>query len=236
MKVICERCGQIFSYEKQNGVCDKCNFYMQKPIPAPEQESAVQKKLHISKFHMIACVILLILIIVAPCVTVFLTQKEVEYRKQLKEVGSIESLIFQMNEDIQINETALRITECRIVEEWQEFAPEGFYIVSVTYDTENMEWSFGFDTEVYMKLPSNEYIEPVHEYRLAEEVGCDMESFSDIYGVTTEMQEATGKFMFLVPDTVEQAKLAVYYIPSTGDNKTSILEAVYEVELDWRVS
>ena len=230
MKVKCPRCGKVFSYEERNGICDQCNFYMSKPIPAPETQ--LQKDWKFMKIQKIGCAILIGLMILVPLIAIPNTNKLINQRLQERKIGVLQPQTADMQETVKIGEEKIQITTCAQMDEWQKYAPEGFSIVLVTYQAQDLpDSSFSYDTSVYIELPSGEYIEPVNSYRLAEEIGEARECLVESCHIVDGVNEKSGSFAFLVPVDTKQAMLALYYRPEKSG--TRVLETIYQIAINW---
>uniref|UniRef100_UPI004056819D hypothetical protein n=1 Tax=Acetatifactor sp. TaxID=1872090 RepID=UPI004056819D len=192
----------------------------------------MEKHWNFTKAQRISCVIILVLMILVPCISIYITQEIVRQQQEKKEVGLIQPTSVQMGQDILIEEATLRITSCKEMKEWKEDAPAGFSLLLVSYESNGTGVGLiGFDTDVYFKLPTNEYIEPLSEYRVADELEIDREELVEIYGMSDEIRDDTKSFVFLVPNSVEQGALEIYYIPQIGNNE--VLDSIYEIAMEW---
>ncbi|MCM1210314.1 MAG: hypothetical protein NC318_01800 [Blautia sp.] len=189
----------------------------------------------ITEKQKIACTVLVGIMVIVFVVSVFRTRNQVAINTALREVGTIEADNAAMQEDIFITGGSLQILECGIVEEWKEQLPKGYEMISIEYEAE--EGVRGYYTDVYLKLPQMAYVEPIREYRLSAELGIDSDILIEKYGICAELKEGNGRLLFLVPEEIQKAGLAIYsYVESDmekRDNSTKILQAVYEIPVDW---
>lgn len=233
MKVQCPRCGKQFQYEERNGICSQCNYYMPTPIMAPETD--FQKKWKFTKAQTISCSILLLLMLLVPCIAIPYTNSCVKERTSIRRTGILTPQSIHTNDFFTVNGEKIRISGCKEMKEWKAYAPDGFSILLVSYETEEYTSDIsGYDFKVYLKLPEGEYIEPIMCNSLSEEVGISENILSSSYNIVSEFEELGGSFAFLVPDSISTADFSLYYIPERSG--TRVLDSVYQFAINWEDS
>lgn len=244
MKVTCKKCSKDFPYEKYNGICPNCGRYMSMAETADKTEGTKvkvpeKKPLKNSKWtekQKILCTFITVAMAIIFIYVMFDTTRQVKINTTLREVGIIKADAAAMQEDIHIRDEVLTIQECKIMKEWNAQVPKGYQLVYIKYKT--AEHSFlSFYTQIYMKLPEMAYIEPIDPYRLGDEIGIDGEVLWKDYGIDSDLEENGGLLLFLVPEQLTEAELAIYcYDESDYENaerSTNILQKIYEIPITW---
>ncbi|MBD5543162.1 MAG: hypothetical protein HDR01_02660 [Lachnospiraceae bacterium] len=240
-KIKCKNCGKSFHYEECNGICKYCGRYMgMRDVEEQRKRNETDKRQKAnSKWtenQKILCTFLVGIMVIVLVVSVFRTSKQAAINTASREVGIIEADAAAMQEDIFIKDGSLQILACGIVEEWKEQVPEGYELIYIEYEAK--EGVRSYYTDVYLKLPQMAYVKPVREYLLSDEVGIDGDILEEEYGICGELREGNGRILFLVPEEIQKADLAIYsYGESDVEKKdsTKILQTVYEIPVDWEV-
>lgn len=246
MKVTCEKCRKSYPYEKCNGVCPYCGRYMSMPKTVTKMESAKvdvsekksQKNSKWTEKQKILCTFLTGAMVIIFIIVIFDTTKQVKTNMTLREVGIIKADAAAMQEDIHIGDEVVRIQECKIMKEWNAQVPQGYQLLYIKYKTAEYS-SLSFYTQVYMKLPEMAYIEPIDPYRLGDEVGIDGKVLWKDFGIDSDLEENGGLLLFLVPEELTEAELAIYCYGESDYEKeersTKLLQKIYEIPINWEV-
>lgn len=246
MKVTCKKCSKDFQYEKYNGVCPNCGRYMSMTETVKKTEDAradvsEKKPSKNSKWtekQKILCTFITGAMVIIFIIVLYDTTRQVKINTALREVGIVKADTAAMQEDIPIRDVVLRIQECKIMKEWNDQVPQGYQLVYIKYET--TEYShLSYDTQVYMKLPEMAYIKPVDPYRLGDEVGIDGKVLWKDYGIESDLEENGGLLLFLVPEELTEAELAIYCFDESDyenyERSTNILQKIYEIPVNWEV-
>lgn len=241
MKVKCERCGNEFVYEKQEGVCNQCQYYMRTPIPAPKTERALRKAERPSRKRILTkapgnqsviCVLLGILVIVVPFILYTKTEADVETLKEQKYVGQIQPDVYEIGEEVPLLDHMVKITAVEEMTQWQENIPAGFALVAINYEfDEALEDEKARELNVCLKIPDGEYVSPLFSSFLCDEIAVEYSEFHDEYGSVDVMDGETGTLMYLLPQDVDFASLVIYHMP--WENRMNLLKSAVRVELEW---
>lgn len=241
MKVKCERCGNEFVYEKQEGVCNRCQYYMRTPIPAMKIERSLRKAEESSQKKILTkaprkqsviCALLGILVIAVPFILYTKTKADVAALQEQKYVGQIQPDTYEMGEEVPLLDCMVKITAVEKMTQWQENVPEGFSIVAINYEfDEALEDEKARELNVRLKIPDGEYVSPLLSSFLCDEIAVDYSEFHDEYGSVDSMDGETGTLMYLVPQNVDFASLVIYHMPR--ESRMNLLKSAVEVELEW---
>lgn len=180
-----------------------------------------------------ACGVIVLFMIILPVIVFPYTQKQVQIMTAQKKVNLISPYQGTLGEKLPIADGIICVQDCEEMKEWETQVPEGFRLIGVDYEVEKDETEgFYFTIQAYLKLPQQEYLEPVSEYRLAEEVGINYEVLQDEYKINGTVQEEGGRFLFLVPENTDLAYFELYHF--SWIDGTKVLEGIYEVPVSWR--
>ncbi len=236
MKIKCEKCGRLFDYEKNEGVCDNCGRYHSRiNQDNPYNTYQTEKHDHIlhdaakydsnldnnktRKERFISVILIVCMIVVAIYYVGSTTLKKQKVAEQ-KQIGLLEPTVMDMKEPISLHCGTLKLTGCSYFHKWDSVLPAGYRLLSLTYE---MNWTEDaycpYKPDVFLCLDQTYYLQPLNEYSLAEEVGLDYEQLQQEYLVGDCLDEEQGRLIYLVPDGFDQIRFLLYTYQYVDDQR-----------------
>jgi len=239
MKVICSKCKKKYNYEDYMGICPACGYYMRSAASAaPKQRKLVtgQQKRTVIK-RMFTVILMLLMAGYYISARYIRLPRDIEaaydYQKQADPeliAGMVDEIFYINGNDFEIG--GLTDFEMEGIE-----APEGWRYVQVPFQVFTNDLSYYQEEAllVYLYIDGY-YAAPLSEYDFPEygqsgsvaSLNLNSETFYTYFEATL-----SGKFVFLIPEEIAEAKFYIYQSEADPDHTkvATRLEYIYEFDM-----
>ena len=234
MLIKCPNCEAPFDIEKRGSVCPQCGTDVAKIKRKKRQKTQEEKEA--SKKQFLVCLFIIFIMVIV--MVYYLIKVMVIMRAPEIRPGTYEPVISEMGTEIPLRFNQVKIVDCEVINGLEEYLPAGYSFLVISYEADlQPEESLEFDMDMYLLLETGEYIKSLNKDSVDTVLnGAGVE----LTGVTKYIQGTDGKAVFLIPDRINRATLALYdlntilTIQYAGTDQNA--DCVYHVPLEWEVA
>lgn len=233
MLVWCPKCGTSYDIEKRGSICPGCG-YDRNEFGRDISDKKKKKRKEFWKFtkeQKIGCGIILCLMILLTAIMFIAKTHIINKNKEINSVGILEQQSASLREKILVDGGSVYLSDCKIMNDWDDKIPEGCSIIFVPFTSEG---DVMYHTTLYLKFDTGEYVAPLEVGYLEERLGISYEEINDTYDVKESLFWSSGNMVFLVPDDVSEATLVLYSMKQVS-NTQSTVDKIYQIPVKWEV-
>ena len=233
MLVWCPKCGTSYDLEKRGSICPG-GGYDRNELGKTISEKKKKNRKEFWKFtkaQKTGCVIILCLMILLTGIMFLVKTSIINRYIEQNGVGILEQQSASMRENISVDGGSVYLSDCKIMNEWDDKIPDGCSIIFVPFTSEG---DVTYHTTLYLKFDAGEYVAPLDAGYLSDMLGKSYEEISETYGVKESLFWSNGNMAFLVPNNVSEATLVLYSMKESS-NIASTVDKIYQIPVNWEV-
>lgn len=230
MLIKCPNCGAPFDIEKRGSVCPQC-----KTDTAKIKREKTDKEKRSFWVQLVGSLIIIFIMIAIFVHSRMYIASEKEQYEAAKGILDVE--VMEPGMGILIDSHPVNITGCEVIEGLEEYLPEGYSFLAVSYEANSSGYFSELDSEVYLILSTGEYQSP-----LEKELVLDVLQSAGMNGsdVTEYLMDGKRRMIFMVSNQTKSATLAVYDMNTIrwerNSNYADDFTAVFHIPLEWEVT
>lgn len=230
MKVTCNHCGNVFDYEKCNGICNICSRYCGTECEKKYynldkgQGRSIPKLSRIIIFLCLAIVMLLVSIVPYLSYT-----KESARYKQLLTVGQIKPIHKEVGEDFSLGSCTIRVIQSGLFTEKDFFGiPEGKKLIYVEFtDSDKVEV---YNIATYLEQGEGEYIDEAYSSFISDSLNIRKEKLEPYMLEENGAESVTVRSIFFVDEGTFNFTFIIQKRELNEDN-IQILKDTYKIPI-----